>query len=333
MVFDRKDIKGKIDPKLGTLYGVGLAEYISANYVTHNHYDLSIEFSKTKFFKNIQKDLSHKTSTWGEATVIYESIKQELLQINNNLVKNNKLDNPSLYKILEGLAHHMCVLDKNNPDHFRFGIDKWRKDIINLQLDKLTSTFEVINTIEKNLDKPDIGGFRYKYWNDVMSDIWACVYTGLFEEALYLLSVLEKLIIKLTEEETENPVFPLVLDQGTNARFLMSIYMLRTKIYKAQGKIDLAIKDYQTIISFHNPNDTDHANKLYRIWWFTGLNRVTEAAIELYKFNPTKENKQRCIEYYIDCCNFGIFDNTESTRERGLITYMLMKYVLDIEIK
>lgn len=334
MVFDRESIKRRLDPKLNVFCGNELAEYITANHVIHNHYTLSLDFAKTEFFKKVKKTLPNKIFTWEEALITYEGVKEELVQINENLLKNNKLDNSSLYQVLDGLARHMCALDKNNPDHFRFGIDKWRtEEVINTQLDRLASSLEVINTIEKNLDKPDIGGFKYKYWNDLMTDIWACAYTGLFPEALYCLNILEKLIIKLTEEEGENPVFPLVLDQGTNARFLMSVYMLRTKIYVAQGKIDLAIKDYETIASYYEFDPLNLSNRPYKIWWFTGLNRVTEAAIEIYKFNPTEENKQRCIEYYINCCKFGPYDNTESTRERGLITYMLMKYVLDIEIK
>lgn len=333
MVFDRKIIKEKIDPQLSKLYDIELAEYIADNYVTHNHYTLSLEFAQTEFYKNIQKELPSKVLTWDETLVVYEKIKEELVQINNKIFKTNKLDNTSLFAILEGLTRHMCALDKSSPDYFRFGIDRWGEPIIEDQLDKLTSTFEALNTIKENIDKPNIGGFKYKYWNNVMTDIWACSYTGLYEEALYLIGILEKLIIKLTEEEIDNPVFPLVLDQNTNGRFLMSLYMLRTKIYIAQGKIDLAIKDYETIVSYNETNPNLPSSNPYKIWWFTGLNRVTEAAIELYKLNPTEERKKQCIEFYINCIQFGIFDNMESTRERGLITYMLMKYVLDIEVK
>ena len=331
MVFDREYIKGKIDPNLTKFDGIKLAKYISDTYVTHNHYDLSLEIADTTFFKKYSSKLPSKILLWEEAQVVYEEIRKELIDVNNIILSNKKLHKPVLIKILKGLVRHMCTLNRDSPDHFRFGIDKWRGGQLETQLDKLHTTFEVINTIEKNLDKPDVGGFKYKYWNNMMSDLWACAYTGLYDEVLYLINVLEKLIIKITEGEITNPVFPYVLDQGTNARFLMSLYMLRSKIYTIQGKTDLAVNDYESIISFSKFGKTQ--NKLYKIWWFTGMNRVTEAAIEVYKLDPTPEHKQRCIDLYLHCPEYSLFDNTESTRERGLITYMLMKHVLDIEVK
>ena len=333
MVFDKENVRNKLDPNLNKLYGVKLAKYISENYISHNHYNLGLELAETNFFKTYHSKLPDGPPSWENAVPIYDKVRKELMQINELILEKKKLTKPILIKILKGLVTHMCALDKTAPDYFRFGIDKWRGDNFSSQLDKLEKTFEVINTIDQNLDKPDIGGFQYKYWNDTMSDLWACAYAGLYEEALYLIDVLERLIIKINDGSCSNPVFPKVLDQGTNARFLMSLYMLRTKIYKVQNKIDLAIKDYKTIVSFSNLNSQNNADRSYLIWWFTGLNRVTEAAIEIYKLKPTEENKQQCIDLYIHCCNFNSFDNTESTRERGLITYMLMKYVLDIEVK
>ena len=61
-------------------------------------------------------------------------------------------------------------------------------------------------------------------------------------------------------------------------------------------------------------------------------NKCSQAAIEVYKLNPTEENKERCLKYYHMSTNTDI-EPTESVRERGLITYMFMRDVLKINIK
>ena len=60
--------------------------------------------------------------------------------------------------------------------------------------------------------------------------------------------------------------------------------------------------------------------------------KITEAAIEVYKLNPTEENKNRAIDYYLSSMVTSDIEPTEATRERLLITYMLMTEVLKIKV-
>jgi hypothetical protein len=311
MVFNKEQIINKIDPNLLILgQSHEIVKYLQSKNSTHPHYSLTLDFSNTLFYKSIEQPIP-----------TLETLNTQLLNINGQIIKENSLKESLLFKILEILAHHI------NSDHFyRYGVNPWYN--LDKALQDLELTMTWCNEINNHSDI-ETGGKTYDGWNStLMPTLWACVYAGLIEEGLFISNTIENLIYKIYKNSPKNGVFLTVLDQPPSGRFLMSIHFAQALLYKNSKKLDLAEKYYEKIVQMYKWK----GNSPYEIFWTNGLNRITEAAIEVYKLNPTEENKNRAIDYYLSSCSSDDIEPTEATRERGLITYMLMTEVLKIKV-
>lgn len=319
MVFDIEEIKSRIDPTLFIIGGGSQAiDYIDTNYATHNFYRLSVDFARTKLFNKVLKTSSKAN---------LDKLRDELYKYHKAIIKRPSTKT-ILFKILDLLARHIC--DDGYGEHklFRYSANPWSSK--ERTLDYLEQTLTLCNNINKYKDDPETNNIQTNIWNSVFTQsIWACVYAGLTDEGLYIIQTTEDLIRKVKNTKPTNPVFKKVLDQPTYGRYMMTIYFAKAQIYKQLGKLDKTEEAFEFIAQLYRGK---HDNE-FKVYWTTGLNRVTEAAIEVYKLNPTEVNKQRALNYYLDTCFTADLEPTETVRERGLITYMLMKYVLDIEVK
>lgn len=335
MKFNEKSIRERlpkdIDKKGG---GLDILPFLKEHSIIHNHYELAWDFTKTSFFKKIQATLDpKKTYTWEEARErTFNDVKLDQLKIQSSIFKKNKIEENDVKGILEGLVKHLCAQNSLEPDIFRFRANCWQS--IPSQLESLKESIEVANTIEKYKDDPETNGFEYKYWNGMTANIWACVQGGLYDEVFYLTNALRDLIYKINKYKPTNCVFKNVLDQETHGRFLMTLWMAEGLVYNHLGETKKAIECYSSIGKLYQSSEikaTD-PNSL-SIWWFTGQTRIIEALIQVYKLDPSEDLKQHIIKCYIDSCHHDNYEPTETVRERGIITYMLAKYVLKMEIK
>lgn len=324
MVFNKEETINKIDPKIFQLQGtLETANYLSKNFVLHNHYNLTLNFFNTDFYQDRIKLYPEK--------IQLEEIRNDLFKINSQILTSQSLEKDILFELLELLVKHF----RSSYD-FRYGLSAWYSKDITLK--RLEQAIDICNQINKYKDDPETGGITSNIWNQsLMASIWQCVYVGLYEEGFYLIETIENLIDKIWEYENQykkrlkNYVFPNVLDQPTLGRFIMSLNFAKAQFYLYLKQPQKAEECFEKIVQLHHKKGN---HPRYKVYWPNGLNRVTEAAIEVYKLNPTEENKNRSIDYYLN----STFDSnpniepTEATRERLLITYMLMTKVLKIKV-
>lgn len=86
----------------------------------------------------------------------------------------------------------------------------------------------------------------------------------------------------------------------------------------------------------------EEAKELYRnlkrnydnghINWQPGLNRVLEAGVELFKLEPTEENKQWCLDVVKELSNYTIENNLEALNETFLVFHMIYKHIYRREV-
>ena len=334
MKFSIKEIKERVDSTLFSHNGLlEMIDWIDENHATHNHYKLSADFVRTDLFKDVLDGVNLDSLSKVDKREVQEQVRDELVKI---MVQVEKLDPSELtYEVLEPIlplfAKHIIGNKYEVHNIFRFNSNPF------LTPDRIFNHIETAltqcNQINEVKNDPENGGLAFNTWNrEMMGAIWACVYAGLIDEGLYLVETLENLIYRINENEPKNCVFKTVLDQPTLGRFLMTLYMAKARLYLQTGDNKKAEECFEFIASMFRKEGPKR--KQYYIYWFTGLNRVLEAAIEVYKLNPTPENKQRCFDYYIQSAEFapGI-EPTETTREKGIITYMFIKHVLGIKIK
>lgn len=323
MVFDIKEIESRLDPTLPTLHGVKAIDYISKKYATHNHYKLVVDLSRTSFFKRSTKKVTFPK----EGYIELEPLRDKLYEYNALLSK--KLTKKTLFQVLDLLVNHLCERGPNDEGAFwRYNANHWVDK--ERTLEWLEYSLDLCNQINKYKSDPETNGILVNTWNNKFTQaLWACVYGGLTEEGLYIIQTVEDLIRKIKDNKPKSCVFKGVLDQPTYGRFMMSLYFAKAQIYLQLNELDKAEAAFEFIARLYRGKYDSE----FEVYWTTGLNRVTEAAIEVYKLNPTEENKQRAIDYYQSTCFTDLLEPTETVRERGLITYMFMKYVLDIEVK
>lgn len=334
MKFNEKSIRERLPKDIGKQGGgLDILPFLKEHSLIHNHYELAWDFTKTDLFKRVQKTLDpEKTCSWDEARVgPFNEVREEQIKINTSILEKKQIEENDVIQILEGLVKHLCAQNPNEPDIFRFRANCW-EDVTN-KLEGLKTSIEVANTINQYKDDPETNGFEYKYWNSMTGDIWACVQGNLYDEVFYLTNTLRDLIYKIYKYKPTNCVFKNVLDQETHGRFLMTLWMAEGLIYQHTKDIEKAIECYSNIGNLYNSASYPSTDpKGFSIWWFTGQTRIIEALIQVYKLKPTEELKQRILNYYIDSCYHTGYEPTETVRERGIITYMLARYVLNIKI-
>jgi hypothetical protein len=340
MKFDKSLARKKLPKGIGEQRGgPAVQKFLKHHTSIHNHYDLGLDFLKTDFFKSIQKTLDPKNkTTWDGARPRFLELRDEQVEIQKGLEIKNHIEEKDIFSLLTNLSYHITVENPLEPDVIRFRLNCWED--VEITLTQLEEAFEVLNTIEKYQDDPETGGFVYKYWNKLTSDLWACCQGGLHEEGLYLVKVLKDLILKIDTYSKahgklpNNCVFKGVLDQQTLGRFLKTLWMGEAKIYESLGETEKMVECYEEIGKlFCSDKYPLESTLISGVHWFTGQTRVIEALIQVYKHKPSNELKEKIIGCYIDSCKFYEYEPTESVRERGIITYMLAKYVLKMEIK
>lgn len=72
--------------------------------------------------------------------------------------------------------------------------------------------------------------------------------------------------------------------------------------------------------------DTGHVN------WQPGINRALEAGVELYKLEPTEENKQWCFNVIHTLSGYTIENNLEALNEIFLVFYMIYKHIYNRDV-
>jgi tetratricopeptide (TPR) repeat protein len=318
VIFDKEKILSRLDPffnKESYTTDIEVIKFLNEHYSTHNHYKLTVDFLETKFYKNNTNKITKRP---------LEEIRDNLFQLNSQILNSKTLDKDLLFSILHLLIEHL-----KDEYQFRYNVNPGGNNLEDT-LEKLKLTLDLSNKINKHKNDSETGGLKSNSWNSIITpSIWNCVYLGLYQEGFYIIETLENLIDKINKLKPNNPIFKNVLDQPTPGRFIMSLNFAKAQLYLQQKEYKKAEECFENIAQLYREKG-NHSK--YEVYWANGLNRVTEAAIEVYKLSPTKENKNRAIDYYLSSTFISDIEPTEATRERLLITYMLMTEVLKIKI-
>ena len=318
IVFDKEKILSRLDPfftKESYTTDVEAIKFLSKHYSTHNHYKLTVDFLETKFYKNNINKITKRS---------LEEIRDNLFQLNSQILNSKILDKDLLFSILHLLAEHL-----KDEYQFRYSVNPGGGNLENT-LKNLELTLDLSNKINEYKTDPETGGLESNGWNSsVTPSVWHCVYAGLYQEGFYIIETLENLIDKINELKPNNSIFKNVLDQPTPGRFVMSLNFAKAQLYLQQKEYKKAEECFENIAQLYREKGN---HPKYEVYWANGLNRVTEASIEVYKLNPTEANKNRAIDYYLSSTFTSDIEPTEATRERLLITYMLMTEVLKIKV-
>lgn len=166
---------------------------------------------------------------------------------------------------------------------------------------------------------------RNKY-HGLMNVLWGFAEFGIGDKVLDGLDVLLDFETLCGEQKRmEDQFWPGIDLASGSLRRRLSLLMIKSNIYQGLGEDKKRIKVLKEIINMHCSKCNFRP-----IHYYVGANRLTEAALSLYKLQPTKENKQRILEYYIST-EPQTHDHYESPRERALLTFEILKTFGHIE--
>lgn len=328
MEIDIKKIKNKVDTNLITVGdGFESVKYIRKKYQTHNHHELLLDFIETPIFKSVYDNTIFSDSEILDIKKIQEDILIQFLKIQQSLIDEFSIrENIKEMLILQSKHIISNKVDLHQP--FRFYSNPWA--CIDCSINRIRDIIPTIKSIDSYQNDPETNNFKSQNWNEILTSIWSLLYAGFHEEGLFIVKTLENLIYKIYKYNPENVVFEGILNQPSLARFLMSIYFVKAKLFLLKGDKISASEIYEKICSFSSFNYENISDYRMIIFWYTGQTRIVESAIELYKLNPTEKNRKRCIDFYLESCKSTDIEPTEALRERGYITFSLAKYILDI---
>ena len=156
--------------------------------------------------------------------------------------------------------------------------------------------------------------------------LWGFAEVGLGEEILDGIDILLEFEHLCGERKRDDHFWFGVDDPKNSIRRRLSLLMIKSSILRSIGKDEEQIIVLKEILNVHF-SKLDHRP----INYYVGLNRLTEAALSLYKLQPTKENKNTVLEYYKSIPQTNTYDKHECTRERALVTFEILKTFGHIE--
>lgn len=104
------------------------------------------------------------------------------------------------------------------------------------------------------------------------------------------------------------------------SRKRLTLLLLKSFIYYQSDEIEKYKETLKQIIDLHIIY-----NKERGIFYPVGVNRILESALNLYKVEPTDENKQRVLDLYTAKMLVQTADSIEYPRERALVTFQIAK--------
>jgi hypothetical protein len=184
--------------------------------------------------------------------------------------------------------------------------------------EKWNDVFSFIQSFYDNIDKPN-----YKFepdqksrWNKILGCCWSCIEMGLPEVALWIVDILFKMFGPIEEELNckLRDVFTVQVDH--RMRILGTLSYIKAFAHKGLGQNEEYYNTLKYYVDYFEQGNKAH----YLI-----NNRVLEASILVYSYNPTADNKKiaESISHYN--CGKYLDEPTECMRERGLIMFDYIK--------
>jgi hypothetical protein len=297
----------------------------------HPHVRAVTHFADTQIFQHLIKDIEIENGLPREEIIKkYDVIKERLIEVDKVIkdINYEDLTPNDILPYIDILAHHIISegFEPNNKIRYltRFGSHRIHRPEIQ---QKMLQVLDDMHAVYINQDDPETGGYRTtSTWHDVMTCVWAFIEGGFIEHTKFVLDTLTDLTEKIQSLQPTNRVFELWDLRGKStsmnySKHLRSTYSASGPFYGAIGETEKAIKIYKKSIDLFN-----------NIPGYTERTRIVEHAIELYKLDPTEENKLLVKKLFVEYKTNTPHESFETVREAGVIALMLLQDIFGVSI-
>lgn len=275
---------------------------------------------------NTQLYLTHEyeNSTFDECYV-------QVSEINEKVAKKNlhTLSKEDLYEFLY-LTPEIC---QSCHYWYRWDLESTEFDR-DSHIEKMPEVDKWLDIVESFFDSGDFTDCPEMGWNFFMGMFWNGLRYGFADvvvpqaERLYRFFETTK-DIKNTRWvpfiEMNNPMGNFAINWS---RYHLGLCLLLGTAYKENGQPDLAITAYKKAIKAHRDPELFKLG-VEQIHYHMGVNRILEAATELYILEPTEENEKQVRELFIECVRMKVDQTFEALLETLLINYLVYMKVFD----
>lgn len=297
----------------------------------HPHVRLVTHFADTKTFSYLIQQVEVKNNqSQEELKSDMEALKQRCEDINETIkdLKPEELTANHILPYIDLYAHHIITqgYEANGKIRFltRFGTHRINRANMDLQM---LQTLEDMYFLDMHFEDPESGGYKPKNtWHQVMTSCWAFIEGGFIEHSRFVIDTLMNVTEKVQKHQPQNRIFDLwnLMGEAKDrdySKHLRSTYSVAGPFYDAIGETDKAIEVFKKSVDLFE-----------QIGGYTEQNRVVEHAIELYKCQPTEENKTLAIDLFIKNKSRVPHENNESIRESGVVGLMMLQDIFKIVI-
>jgi tetratricopeptide (TPR) repeat protein len=277
-------------------------------------------------FYNTQLYLTHdyENSTFDECYA-------QVTEINKKIAKKNPhtLSKEDLYEFLY-LTPEIC---QSCHYWYRWHLECPEEDV-DVHVERMLKVDEMLDTLEPFFESGDFTDCPEMEWSDFMTVFWNGLRFGFTDvvvsqaERLYQFFEATKDIKNIKWVPFVQMNYPMNNFSVNWSRYHLGLCLLLGTAYKENEQPDLAITAYKKAV---NANRDPELFKLgvAKIFYHMGINRILEAATELYILEPTEENKKEVKELFLECVSTEIDDTFEALLETLLINYFVYVKVFD----
>lgn len=261
----------------------------------------------------------------------YDECYAQVTEINKKVAKKNlhTLSKEDLYEFLY-LTPEIC---QSCFYWYRWGLESTESDR-DTHIEKMPEVDKMLDTVESFFESGDFTDCPEMDWNFFMGMFWNGLRFGFADvvvpqaERLYRFFEAKK-DIKNTRwvpfTEMNDPMDNFSINWS---RYHLGLCLLLGTAYKENGQPDLAITAYKKAVKAYRDPELFKLG-VEQIHYHMGVNRVLEAATELYILEPTEENKNQVKELFIECVRMKMDPTFEAVLETLLINYFVYIKVFD----
>lgn len=285
--------------------------------IRNGHNDLRYKYRLSDWFINIANNVDVKIEY--EDGLNTEKEIGEWVTHQDSMLTSPDISDEHILNMTKKWAYHMLRHGSGSVmNGYRFGSNHLvgKPDTENM----LSLLYDTYNSI-RNDNYPEF----FKYQN-LCRGLWMLTTAGYTSDVIEIVEFFKKEL--LTDGSKLLKLYD--GDSGGNRsidnrwRVVMSMSWPLAQCYKHIGDFESAKKVYRDITTY---------NVYGKLLWYTSTNRVLEAGIELYKLEPTEENKQWCYDTYYQISNLNLQNNQEALDERLMVSYMFYEEVIGKELK
>tara|TARA_R110002153_G_scaffold246237_1_gene401881 strand:- start:18614 stop:19642 length:1029 start_codon:yes stop_codon:yes gene_type:complete len=341
MEFNIEYVRTKFDSRLIGLEDVSKVHLIQNEIKgLHNQSRISSKFFQSDYYSRyskydkyfaLYKNIEEKNKRAFQIKH-FSRIREEFRELDTKItgIEAGSLKKQDLESYVRLLAEHLDVHfaaytlknQKNNPHFCRFGCCRLAHNLDYNKIQYVLDNTENLNKLMKSND------YRFDDqhqldWHSFTGSCWELIESGVAEVALEISNTMERLLlIPMGRYRTAlNNVFVALNTGGGMVRNWSTTLWIKTMALLQLNKKEEAIYTLKRLVNIFEHAPVKQSYILH--------NRIVEACLLLYSLEKTIANKNKCEELFIKNAHKSILDETESTRERGLIVYEYLESIVE----